>query len=108
MQANNNFVCWLSFSNRLFLWINLKAYFELFFGLAYGLEFNSLRDQIGGSKESLELYRQFKDPQSSIGKKEYSFMCIGPTSPLAVSSVPLFINTLSYPEEFAKINGLDK
>ncbi|MCX6814304.1 MAG: ATP-binding protein [Candidatus Aenigmarchaeota archaeon] len=74
------------------------------FGLAWGMERNSLRDLIGGLDDALRLYQLFKDPQSSIRKKEYPFMAIGPISPLSLSGRPLFFNALSYPSEFLKIN----
>lgn len=77
------------------------------FGLAWGLERLALRDLIGGTEEALGLYQQFKDPQSTLGvNREYSFMTVGPISPLSFSGTPLFFKSLNYPEEFVEINRL--
>ncbi len=81
--------------------------FMLGFGLAWGLERLALRDLIGGNEEALGLYQQFKDPQSTLGvNREYSFMTVGPISPLLFSSTPLFFKSLNYPEEFVETNKL--
>jgi len=81
--------------------------FMLGFGLAWGLERLALRDLIGGTEEALGLYQQFKDPQSTLGvNREYSFMTVGPISPLSFSGTPLFFKSLNYPEEFVEINRL--
>jgi hypothetical protein len=74
------------------------------FGLAYGLELLGLRDLIGGNDEAIRLYQMFKDPQSNPRQKEYSFMSIGPISPLSFSGIPLFFHALSYPHAFIKEN----
>ena len=74
------------------------------FGLAWGVERQALLEIIGGQKEALSLYQMFRDPQSSLGEKEYPFMTIGPVSPLSFSSTPLFFTALEYPDEFLKIN----
>jgi hypothetical protein len=84
--------------------INQIRIFVFGFGLAWGLELQSLREIIGGNKEAIRLYQMFKDPQSSIGEKEYSFMSIGPISPLSFSGTPLFFSALKYPDEFLKAN----
>jgi hypothetical protein len=75
------------------------------FGLAYGIELQGLREIIGGNEEAISLYQLFKDPQSTPKQKEYSFMTIGPISPLSFSGVPLFFQATDYPEEFVKANG---
>ena len=81
--------------------------FMLGFGLAWGLERLALRDLIGGNDEALRLYQQFKDPQSTLGvNREYSFMTVGPISPLSFSGTPLFFKSLDYPDEFVEINKL--
>src|SRR5436309_13671703 len=76
------------------------------FGLAYGIELHALRDMIGGNDEAIRLYQMFKDPQSSPRQKEYSFMTVGPVSPLSFSGIPLFFTALHYPDDFAKSNNL--
>lgn len=81
--------------------------FMLGFGLAWGLERLALKDLIGGNEEALRLYQQFKDPQSTLGvNREYSFMTVGPISPLSFSDIPLFFKSLDYSEEFVKMNNL--
>lgn len=74
------------------------------FGLAYGIELQGLREIIGGNEEAISLYQLFKDPQSTPRQKEYSFMMIGPISPLSFSGVPLFFQATQYPEEFVRKN----
>jgi hypothetical protein len=80
------------------------------FGLGWGVERQALLEIIGGQKEALSLYQMFRDPQSSLGEREYPFMTIGPISPLSFSGTPLFFNALEYPDEFLKINlgGVDE
>lgn len=84
--------------------INQIRVYVFGFGLALGVERQALRDLIGGAGEALTLYQTFKDPQSSLGEKEFPFMTFGPISPLSFSSMPLFFNVLKYPEEFTRIN----
>ncbi len=74
------------------------------FGLAWGVERQALLEIIGGQKEALSLYQMFRDPQSSLGEREYPFMTIGPISPLSFSGTPLFFTALKYPDEFLRIN----
>jgi energy-coupling factor transporter ATP-binding protein EcfA2 len=74
------------------------------FGLAYGSELYALKEIIGGNEEAIRLYQTFKDPQSVLGYKEYSFMSIGPISPLSFSGAPLFFKALHYPNEFIEKN----
>jgi hypothetical protein len=74
------------------------------FGLAYGVELQGLREIIGGNEEAISLYQLFKDPQSTPKQKEYSFMTIGPISPLSFSGVPLFFQALRYPDKFIETN----
>jgi DNA helicase HerA-like ATPase len=78
---------------------------EIFgFGLGWGVEGRSLRDIIAGKEDAISLYQMFKDPQSVLGEKEYSFMTVGPVSPLSFSGSPLFFNSLRFPDEFLKEN----
>jgi DNA helicase HerA-like ATPase len=74
------------------------------FGLGWGIERQALREIIGGQDEAMSLYQRFRDPQSSIGEKTYSFMSYGPISPLSFSGTPLFFNAFNYPEEFKDVN----
>lgn len=75
------------------------------FGLGWGIEREALREIIGGQRESMNLYQRFRDPQSSLREKEYSFMSYGPISPLYFSGIPLFFNAYKFPEEFKKQNS---
>lgn len=76
------------------------------FGLGWGSELRSLQDLIGGATSAIKLYQLFKDPQSSMGKREFPFMVKGPISPLSFSDSPLFLTALDYPEEFFNVNGI--
>ena len=78
------------------------------FGLSMGTEFEKLTALAGGQRESLGLYQNFRDPQSSFDEasKEYSFMTIGPVSPLSFAGTPLFFNAFTQVEEFISANGL--
>lgn len=78
------------------------------FGLGLGQEFMALRDLVGGSGPALDLYRLFRDPHSAFDTKsrQYSFMTIGPVSPLSFSGTPLFFNAYNTAEEFLQQNGL--
>ncbi len=78
------------------------------FGLGWGIERQALLEIIGGQKEAMTLYQRFRDPQSSLKKKEYPFMTVGPISPLSFSGSPLFFNALKYPDECIKANFDDK
>ncbi len=78
------------------------------FGLSMGTEFDKLTAIAGGQRESLRLYQNFRDPQSSFDEasKEYSFMTIGPVSPLSFAGTPLFFNAFTQVKEFVSANGL--
>jgi len=78
------------------------------FGLGMGTEFQALRELVGGRGEALKLYQNFRDPHSSfdIATREYSFMTIGPVSPLSFAGTPLFFNAFNRPEEFLDANQL--
>jgi len=78
------------------------------FGLALGQEFESLRQLVGSSKSSLDLYQLFRDPHSAfdVASRQYSFMTIGPVSPLSFSGSPLFLNAFNSVEEFLLANKL--
>jgi len=74
------------------------------FGLGWGIERQALLEIIGGQREAMRLYQLFRDPQSSLKKKDYPFMTVGPISPLSFSGSPLFFNALKYPKHFAQAN----
>ena len=78
------------------------------FGLSMGTEYQKLRELVGGQKESLSLYQLFRDPQSAFDaeSKEYSFMTIGPVSPLSFSGTPLFFNAFNSIDEFLSANDI--
>jgi len=87
--------------------INQTRIYIFGFGLGWGIERQALNELIGGQREAMALYQRFRDPQSSIGEKVYSFMTVGPISPLSFSGTPLFFNALKYPEEFLGVNFED-
>ena len=78
------------------------------FGLGLGQEFQSLRQLVGSSGTALDLYQLFRDPHSAFDTKsrQYSFMTIGPVSPLSFSGSPLFLNVFNTVEAFLKVNNL--
>ena len=78
------------------------------FGLGMGQEFQSLRQLVGSSGTALDLYQLFRDPHSAfdISSRQYSFMTIGPVSPLSFSGSPLFLNAFNTVEAFLGANGL--
>lgn len=78
------------------------------FGLGVGTEFDSLRQLVGGRGKTLELYQRFRDPGSSLNdeSREYSFMTIGPISPLSFYGAPLFLSVFTKPDEFLRSNGI--
>jgi len=77
------------------------------FGLALGQEFQSLRQLVGSSGKALDLYQLFRDPHSAFdaASRQYSFMTIGPVSPLSFSGTPLFLNAFNTVEAFLAANG---
>lgn len=78
------------------------------FGLALGQEFQSLRQLVGSSSTALDLYQLFRDPHSAFDmqSRQYSFMTIGPVSPLSFAGTPLFFNAFNTPEAFISANNL--
>jgi len=79
------------------------------FGLALGTEFMSLKEIIGGDPNALKLYQSFRDPHSAfdIATRQYSFMTIGPVSPLSFAGTPLFLTAFNTPAEFLNTNRLE-
>jgi len=78
------------------------------FGLSMGQEFQALRQLVGGDESALRLYGLFRDPHSSfdISSRQYSFMTIGPISPLSFAGTPLFFNAFNTVESFLVTNNL--
>jgi len=75
------------------------------FGLALGTEFQALREIIGGDPNALKLYQSFRDPSSfDISSRQYSFMTVGPVSPLSFAGTPLFLTAFNTPEKFLEVN----
>nr|WP_290665294.1 DUF87 domain-containing protein [Ardenticatena sp.] len=76
------------------------------FGLGMGQEFRALSELVGGRSKALDLYRLFRDPHSAfdMASREYSFMTIGPVSPLSFAGTPLFFNAFNTVEEFLRAN----
>ena len=78
------------------------------FGLALGSEFFSLKELVGGDPNALKLYQSFRDPHSAFepASRQYSFMTIGPVSPLSFAGTPLFLTAFNSPEDFLRVNNL--
>ena len=78
------------------------------FGLALGDEFRKLREFAGGDNRAMELYQSFRDPHSAPRPdlREFSFMAVGPVSPLSFSGRPLFFSAFTGPQEFTQSNNL--
>lgn len=78
------------------------------FGLGLGQEFQSLRQLVGSSVTALDLYQLFRDPHSAFDAKgrQYSFMTVGPVSPLSFAGTPLFLNAFNSVEAFLEANNL--
>jgi len=76
------------------------------FGLALGIEFQALRELIGGDRTSLNLYQTFRDPHSAFDSRtrEYPFMTVGPVSPLSFAGTPLFLTAFNQPAVFLREN----
>lgn len=81
-----------------------------FFGFGLGLrqEFQALRQLVRSSGTDLGLYQLFKDPHSAFdtASRQYSFMTIGPVSPLSFSGTPSFLNVFNTVEAFLESNRL--
>ena len=77
------------------------------FGLGLGQEFQALRQLVGSSGTALDLYQLFRDPHSAFDAagRQYSFMTIGPVSPLSFSGSPLFLNAFNTVDAFLESNG---
>jgi len=91
--------------------INQMRVYFFGYGLSWGAELRALKEIVGGGggDTHLQLYKSFKDPQSSaiLGEREHPFMVFGPVSPLSVSGAPIFMNALNYETEFLNLNKLE-
>jgi hypothetical protein len=69
----------------------------------YGLGSSDLRamEEHIDSRESLDLYRTFANPEQT---ERYPFMVAGPFSPLSFTKAPLFVTAFE-PEEWVKANA---
>ena len=78
------------------------------FGLGPGQEFQSLRQLVGSSGTTLDLYQLFRDPHSAFDTqiRLYSFMTIGPVSPLSFSGSPRFLNAFNTVDAFLNANRI--
>jgi hypothetical protein len=78
------------------------------FGLALGQEYQALSQLVGSSSTALDLYQLFQDPHSAFdtASRRYSFMTIGPVSPLSFAGTPLFFNAFNNVDAFMDANGL--
>ena len=78
------------------------------FGLSMGTEFLALRDLVGGDQNALKLYQSFRDPHSAfdLESRQYSFMTIGPVSPLSFAGTPLFFTAFNDVQTFMETNNL--
>lgn len=76
------------------------------FGLALGQEYEAVARLVGSRGPALDLYRLFRDPHSSfsVESREYSFMTIGPVSPLSFAGTPLFLNVFNSADQFMAAN----
>jgi len=78
------------------------------FGLALGDEFRKLREFVGGDDRAIKLYQSFRDPHSALHPelRVFSFMAVGPVSPLAFSGKPVFFSVFINSQEFLAANHM--
>lgn len=78
------------------------------FGLSMGSEYQALRELAGGEQKALKLYQSFRDPHSAFDERsrQYSFMTIGPISPLSFAGTPLFLTAFNNADSFLESNGI--
>jgi hypothetical protein len=88
--------------------VNQLSIYFFGFGLAMGAEFVSVKEIVGGDENALKLYRLFRHPKSAfdVSSQQYSFMTVGPVSPLSFAGTPLFFTAFNTPDEFLKTNGI--
>lgn len=87
--------------------LNQLRIFFFGFGLSMGSEHRALRELVGTDGKAIKLYSQFRDPHSAFdtASREYSFMTVGPVSPLSFAGTPLFFSAFNRVEEFLRVNG---
>lgn len=80
------------------------------FGLSMGTEFLALKELAGGDPNALRLYQSFRDPHSAFDLKtrQYSFMTIGPVSPLSFAGTPLFFTAFNNVKSFLNANNFNE
>ena len=78
------------------------------YGLAFGMEFQRLRERAGGDDDAMNLYRSFRDPHSAMDdqSKQFPFMAIGPISPMPFSGQPLFFSAFNA-QDFRAANPMN-
>lgn len=77
------------------------------YGLSMGAELAALSEIVGDDPHILGLYQSFRDPHSfNVTSRKYSFMTVGPVSPLSFSGAPLFFTAFNSPEEFLEVNRI--
>ncbi len=78
------------------------------YGLAFGMEFQRLRELAGGDDGAMGLYRSFRDPHSAMDdqSKQFPFMAIGPISPMPFSGQPLFFSAFNA-HDFREANPMN-
>lgn len=78
------------------------------FGLSMGTEYMALKELAGGDPNAFKLYQSFRDPHSSfnIKSRQYSFMTIGPVSPLSFAGTPLFFTAFNDVGTFLDANNI--
>jgi len=64
---------------------------------------------VGSSGSALDLYQLFRDPHSAfdVSSRQYSFMTIGPVSPLSFAGTPLFFNAFNTVDAFFEANDIN-
>ena len=67
-----------------------------------------LLQRLGQDLSAVDLYQLFRDPHSAFDtqSRPYSFMTIGPVSPLSFSGSPLFVNAFNTVDAFLDANRL--
>jgi len=79
-----------------------------FFGFGLAPEVMAHKEMIGVDPNSLKLYQSFRDPHSAfdVASRQYSFMTVGPVSPLSFAGTPLFFTAFNTPDEFLRTNRM--
>ena len=80
------------------------------FGLSMGTEFTALKELAGGDQNALKLYQSFRDPHSAfdVASRQYSFMTVGPVSPLSFAGTPLFFTAYNRVAAFISANKISQ